>query len=354
MSGESGQEKSFDATETKLREERRKGNVAQSQEIPTLALYIGLGLVLFAVAGPVAKACLTLFSGFLAHPEDMGSQIIDGVKGSNPLPGTLWVIAPVFGLLVVFVLLALVAQQSLVVAPDRIKPKLSKISPLSNAKKKYGKDGMAEFLKRAVKLCIVTGFAVLYMTRLVGSVAQQIGRPEGLLFAMLRDETLVLLGWMIAATVAIALVDAPFAWWSHRNKLKMTFEEIKEENKTQEGDPQMKAERRARARAIAQGTMMRDVATADVVIVNPTHYAVALKWDRASGGAPVCVAKGVDHVAAAIRARATEAGVMIHSDPPTARAVHAAVEIGDQIRPEHYAAVAAALHLAQTLKAARQ
>jgi flagellar biosynthetic protein FlhB len=129
----------------------------------------------------------------------------------------------------------------------------------------------------------------------------------------------------------------------------MTREEVKDEQKKSEGDPLMKSQRRARAREIANSTMLADVKTASVVIVNPTHYAVALSWDRETGAAPVCVAKGVDHLAFAIREAAREADVIIHSDPPTARAIHATVEIGGTIKPEHYAAVASAIHLAQVL-----
>jgi flagellar biosynthetic protein FlhB len=109
-------------------------------------------------------------------------------------------------------------------------------------------------------------------------------------------------------------------------------------------------QRRQRGHDIATNRMIADVATADVVIVNPTHYAVALKWSRATGGAPICVAKGVDDVAARMRAAAAKAGVPLHSDPPTARAVFATVDIGQQILPEHYRAVAAAIRFAERMR----
>jgi flagellar biosynthetic protein FlhB len=134
----------------------------------------------------------------------------------------------------------------------------------------------------------------------------------------------------------------------------MSHQEIREETKQSEGDPYMKAERRQRGREIATNRMLLDVPKADVVIVNPTHYAVALQWARTRGSAPVCVAKGQDDVALRIREIAAEAKVPIHSDPPTARALHAAVEIGHEIRPEHYRAVAAAIRFADRMrKAAR-
>ena len=130
----------------------------------------------------------------------------------------------------------------------------------------------------------------------------------------------------------------------------MSHKELRDEYKESEGDPAMKQQRRQRAQDIAMNQMMGDVPSADVVVVNPTHYAVALKWKRGSGEVPVCVAKGVDEVAARIREKAREAGVPIHSDPPTARALHATIEIGQQISQEHYRPVAAAIRFADAMR----
>ena len=154
--------------------------------------------------------------------------------------------------------------------------------------------------------------------------------------------------------VAIAGVDLVWQRFDHARKLRMSFQEMREETKQSEGDPHMKAQRRSRAEAIATNRMLLDVPKADVVIVNPTHYAVALKWARTKGSAPVCVAKGEGEVALRIREIAATAGVPVHSDPPTARALHATVEIGREIAPEHYRAVAAAIRFADRMrKAAR-
>ena len=130
----------------------------------------------------------------------------------------------------------------------------------------------------------------------------------------------------------------------------MSRKEMMDENKNSEGDPAMKQQRRQKGVAIAMNQMMGDVPDADVIIVNPTHYAVALKWDRLNGTAPECVAKGVDLVAAQIREVAQENAVPIHSDPPTARALYATVEIGDQIPKDHYKTVAAAIRFADKIR----
>lgn len=351
MSGDAdnGQEKSFEATQSKLDEARKQGDVAQSPEVGSLMVYCGLAIALLIFGGTVARAFLKDLSSLLAFPDAMGEAALFSNTGRDLVIDLALSCAPLLLCLIAAVCAGLAVQRSVTFAPKRIAPKLSKISPLSNAKQKYGRDGMAEFLKRAVKLGIVTVTAIFYLIRLIGEVAYEIGRPEAFLFPKIAQETLLLLACIIMASLVITAVDLPFVQWSHKFKQRMTREEVKEEQKTSEGDPMMKSQRRARAREIANSTMLADVKNANVVIVNPTHYSVALAWDRASGSAPICVAKGVDHLAFAIREAAKEAGVMIHSDPPTARAVHATVEVGETIRPEHYAAVASAIHLAQVL-----
>ncbi|MGB3455005.1 MAG: flagellar type III secretion system protein FlhB [Litorimonas sp.] len=349
MSEDSGQEKSFEATQGKIDEARKKGDVAKSSELASVALYCGVAVAIMTLGGTMGLSVLTHLSGMLEYPQEAGHLILEAGAAGNMFGSIVLGLVPLLGIMMAAVLLALVAQRSIVFAPEKIKPKLSKISPISNAKQKYGRDGMAEFAKRAVKLMIVCVASGAYLIRLASEVSHEIGRPEGYLFSKMAGESLLLLGWMIAATCLIAAVDLPFAQWSHLLKLRMTREEVKDENKKNEGDPLIKSQRRARAREIASGSMLADVATANVVIVNPTHYSVALRWDREAGGAPVLVAKGVDGLAFAIRERAKDHGILIHSDPPCARAIHATVEVGEEIRPEHYAAVASAIHLSETL-----
>ena len=152
-------------------------------------------------------------------------------------------------------------------------------------------------------------------------------------------------------SAAIGAVDFMWQKAEHIRKNRMSRKELVDEAKQQEGDPHMKGQRRQRAQEIAMNQMLGDVPGADVVIVNPTHYAVALKWSRLPGAAPECVAKGVDQIAFRIREIAEEAAVPIHSDPPTARALFAMVEIGQEVHPEHYQAVAAAIKFAEAMRA---
>ena len=156
--------------------------------------------------------------------------------------------------------------------------------------------------------------------------------------------------------VALCLGGVDLLWQirQHLVRNRMSHQELVEEHKETEGDPQARAARRQRGQDIAMNRMMADLPKADVVIVNPTHYAVALKWDRSAGQAPVCLAKGTDEAALRIRAAAAEHGIPIHRDAPAARAIFATVDIGRPIRPEHYRAVAAALRLTEAMRRKRR
>jgi flagellar biosynthetic protein FlhB len=161
----------------------------------------------------------------------------------------------------------------------------------------------------------------------------------------------------IVLVIALALGVVDYTWQraEHLRTNRMSRKELTDEAKNSDGDPAMKQKRRQKAIALAMNQMLNDVPEADVIVVNPTHYAIALKWDRTGSGAPECVAKGVDLVAARIREVAQENGVPIHSDPSTARALYATVEIGETIQRDHFKAVAAAIRFADRIrKAARK
>jgi flagellar biosynthetic protein FlhB len=237
-----------------------------------------------------------------------------------------------------------------VFAPEKIKPKLSKLSLISNAKQKYGMDGMVEFLKKFFKMMFVAAIAIIFFYQAYFYLPSMSFLPASQILPQMRETALTITFFVLIPTGLIALVDWPYAKFSHMKKLRMSFQELKDEQKESEGDPYMKMARRERARAISQNQMIQDVKKADVVIVNPTHYAVALKWDRDAGEVPICLAKGTDGLAAQIREQAELHDVAIHSDPPAARSLHATVEVGEPIRPEHYAAVAAAIHYADKLR----
>ena len=181
--------------------------------------------------------------------------------------------------------------------------------------------------------------------RIVASAASDPRVLAGSLAALLAQFTVL----VMFVSAAIAAADWLWQRHTHLAKNRMTRQELLDETKQAEGDPHLKGKRRRRAEEIATNRMLQDIPGAAVVVVNPTHYAVALRWSPADPSPPICVAKGVDGVATRIREAAEAAGVPIFSDPPTARALHASVEIGAAIEREHFAAVAAAIRFARSL-----
>ena len=246
--------------------------------------------------------------------------------------------------------LALIAQRAPVFAPSKLAPKWSRLSPIATAKQKFGSQGLVEFAKGLVKLVVVSVVLGMFLwgnrDRIIGALRLE----PGIVTAEMLGLTQGLLVRIAIIAAVIGLFDLLWQRVSHRNRQMMTRKQLLDEMKDSEGDPQLKQQRRARAVAIATTPLAREVAGADVIIVNPTHYAVALAWDRTSGAAPVCVAKGVDAMAARIREIAAENGVPIRSDPPTARALFAEVAVGQQIARRHYVAVAAAIRFAEELR----
>ncbi|MFC5738922.1 EscU/YscU/HrcU family type III secretion system export apparatus switch protein [Sinirhodobacter huangdaonensis] len=353
MSEEDDSEREFDPTPHKLEEARRKGDIVRSSEITVAAAYGGILLASLALGGQAliafgehAMVLLDQADGLSRQMLGGGSAVAAGVVARMLGPAMLWLLAPA-----VLVLLALLAQRAIVVAPDKIMPKLSRIDPLGNARQKFGRTGLFEFLKSFVKLAVI---AVILGRFLSGKVAQIIATQEMGVPVAVREMLRMLLDFLtLLAVIAVVIAAIDYLWqraeFLRRNR--MTRKELIDEMKQSEGDPHIRQQRRQKAIAIATRQMISEVAKADVVVVNPTHYAVALQWQRGSGRAPVCIAKGVDEIAARIREVAQKSAVPIHSDPPTARALYATIDIGAEIRPEQYRAVAAAIRFAEKMRA---
>lgn len=346
-------EKSHEPTPHKLQEARKKGEIARSADLTTAAAYGGFLLAALAIGAASVERAGTALMTLLARSGPL-ADLLFGAGAGPALSGLLVTLVTAllgwFAIPAGMALLAVFAQRGFVVAPEKLRPKWSRLNPVENAKKKYGTSGLFEFTKNFAKLLLYSVVLGLFLAwRLDDMAAGLFADPAlvaGLLMRMLVEFLFVVL------IVALSLGVLDYLWQRHDflRRNRMSTQEVKEEHKRHEGDPHLKQERRQRAARIASGQMMADVPTADVVIVNPTHFAVALKWARTPGSAPVCVAKGVDHIAHAIRDLAAEHGVPIRHDPPTARALHATTEIGQEIDPGHYRAVAAAIRFAEAMR----
>ena len=347
------EDKQFEPSQKKLDDARKKGEVPKSVDLTTAAAYGG---VLIAGLG-FGPAALTSFADammiLLDQPDALASVAFSGAQ--TPLMGgvlreTMTPLLPIFAIPAAMALLAVIAQQALIFAPTKIAFKLSRISPLQGFKNKFGRNGLFEFAKSFTKLFVFGAILGVYlwlqMDRVIGSIQLS---PVSITIELLR----LVIGLMLIVLIVSASIGViDFLWQraEHLRKHRMSRKEMMDELKQSDGDPLLKQQRRQRAIDLAMNGMLADVPDADVVIVNQTHYAVALQWDRMPGTAPKCVAKGVDEIAARIREIATEHAVPVHSDPPTARALHASVEIGDEIAQDQYEAVAAAIRFAEAMR----
>lgn len=352
----SSQEKSHDATPQKLEKARKKGDFARSQDAQAAAGYIGFALAIFVAGAWCADQLGQTLMVFLARPAELAAMATSattdtiGMLSGQILSG----IAPILLGPAVLILLMLIAQRGIVLAPDKLKPKLSRISPISNAKQKYGPQGLMEFVKSALKLTALSFVLSFVMWSEMDRLALFVRLDPRFIPALLADQFWMILTGVLIVALSLAAIDVLWQRHSHRRRMRMTHQEVKDETKQSEGDPHMRAQRRDRGREIASNRMLHDVPTADVVVVNPTHFAVALKWSREANSVPICIAKGEDEWARRIRLRAEQADVPIHHDPPTARSLHASVEVGHRIQPDHYKAVAAAIIFADKMRAQRR
>ena len=352
MSEQDSADKPHEATARKLEKAREKGELPRAADLTATAAAAGLLSLALLPGGWVPLRLGELGHALLDRAEPMSRQLLGGGSGAGSaiLQALALAVAPALLLPVLAIFAVLFAIRGIVFAPDKLKPKLSRISPLSNAKQKFGLTGLFEFAKSTVKLLIYGGVLWIYLSAQSERIIATIGQSPGQATAELLWLLVGFLAIVVAVMATVGAVDFFWQRFDHMRRQRMSHQELRDEHKESEGDPHMKQERRSRGQQIAGNRMLDAVPGADVVIVNPTHFAVALHWDRASKGAPVCVAKGVDGIALRIRERAQAAGVPIHNDPPTARALHATVDLGAEIAVEHYAPVAAAIRFAEAMR----
>ncbi|MDQ2093983.1 EscU/YscU/HrcU family type III secretion system export apparatus switch protein [Rhodalgimonas zhirmunskyi] len=346
-------DKKHDPTQKKLDEARKKGDIPKSNDLLVAASYFGLLIcVLMAGAGSIetlGAAMVTMIdqSSALA-PEIFNGDaraLLGSILSEVGLSMMPWFIIPAL-----LVIATLVAQRGITFAGSKLHFKASRISPISNAKNKYGRNGIFEFSKSFIKLLVYSGVLALFIrARLAEMAAAAMGEPVLSIGLLVEVATEFL---FVAFLVALVIGALDFLWQraEHIRKNRMSDKEMRDEHKEVEGDPHMKQLRRQRAQEIAFSQMMGNIPKADVIITNPTHYAVALKWSREKHAAPECIAKGVDEIAARIREEAQRHGIPMRQDPPTARAIYASVEIGQEVKPENYMAVAAAIRFADAMR----
>lgn len=345
-------EKTEDPTQKRLQDALERGDVVKSQEVSTWFVIAGGTLVVAAFSGPMVTGLATSFRGLIANAHrvefDRG-----GLMGLIDKLGVETLVATAVPVLVLA--LAAIAgnmvQHRLVWSAEQLKPKLSKISPIAGAKRLFSKIALFNFAKGLVKLAVIGAIMVWLMWperhRLDTIVATD---PAGVL-ALTETLSIKLLAATAAVLALIAGLDYLFQYRQWFERQKMSLREMKEEFKQTEGDPVIRSKLRQVRQNRMRKRMMAAVPKASVVITNPTHYAVALQYERGMN-APLCVAKGIDSLALKIREIAREHGIPVVENPPLARALHGSVAIDGEVKPEHYKAVAEVIGYVMRLRRA--
>lgn len=336
--------KTEEATPRKLEEARKKGDVARSPDIASALSLLAAALVLLTAGGWFATSMAEQFLPFIAAPHQLMGGL-DAGAGVEIASRALWAAAPFLGALTLAVILGGVggnlAQSGLIFSGEKIKPTWEKVSPLAGFKRIFGPDGLVQFLKTFLKLIAVG--AICWFTLKPHAVElKNLAAMSPLAILPLTQDLAVVL--FVSALVFLGFAaGADYLWQRFRfaQRMRMTKEELKEDYKQSEGDPHVKARLKQIRIQRSRKRMMQNVPKATVVVTNPTHYSVALRYEPDKGDdAPVCVAKGVDALALRIREVAREHGVEVVENVPLARALYAAVDVDEVIPKAHFEAAA--------------
>jgi flagellar biosynthesis protein FlhB len=344
MAEDTSQEKTEEPTPRKKQKAREEGNIARSRELNTSAILI-VAAICFLVFGKSFALSIQRIMAFCFKfdPRASWDPRVVGDYLHAVLFDVFMTILPVFGFLLFAALFAPIGLGGWNFSTKALAPKGSRLNPLSGFKRMFSVNSIVELLKGWGKVLVVATAAILVLISLKNQLLSMVFQPMET--AVSHAATILVWSFLLiaASTVVIAMIDIPFQIHSHTKKLRMTMQEIKDEYKNTEGKPEVKAKVRQLQREMANRRMMADVPDADVIITNPTHYAVALKYEPNAMPAPLLVAKGVDEVALKIREIGTEYKVPVLEIPALARAVYHNTKIGDEIPEGLYIAIAQVL-----------
>ncbi len=341
---ESGQEKTEDPTEKRLKESRDKGQIARSKELNTLAVVMVSAVALMMIGPAMVRKLMDLMVfNFTLDREVLYSTDTMGIHLLASIEQGFSVLGPFFFMVLAAALIGPLLLGGWLFSAKSLAPKFERMNPWAGLKRMFSVKALVELLKALAKFLVVL-FVALTVLNLRQDDLLSLGN-EALPVALGHG------GWVLSSSllilscslIVIAAVDIPFQLWDNKKKLLMTKQEVRDEYKDSEGKPEVKSRIRQLQREMAERRMMDEIPKADVVITNPTHYAVALKYDPVNSGAPVVVAKGGDFLAQKIREVATEHDVIILESPPLARAVYYSTELGHPIPAGLYLAVAQVL-----------
>jgi flagellar biosynthetic protein FlhB len=352
MAGDSEQERTEPASPRRLEQAREEGDIPRSRELATCAVLFAAGAGLMFTGDSLVRQMNRLVASGMSF--DRGQAFDFNLllgRLADDLAGVLLAFVPLAGVLFVAALASPILIGGWIFSGSALAPKFNRLNPLSGLGNMISARAGVELLKAIAKSLLVGIVSWIVISRQIDAMLALSIEPVKTGGAHLAD--LLLRGFLVivCSLVAIALIDGPYQLWHYADKLKMTREELRQEAKEQDGDPHIKAKIRQMQREMAKRRMMAEVPTADVVVTNPTRYAVALKYTDGKMSAPKVVAKGTDEIAAKIRELAAEHKVPLLEAPPLARALYTHAELGDEIPSGLYTAVAEVLAYVFQLRA---
>lgn len=341
---DSSQEKTEEATPRRLEKAREEGDVPRSRELSTFAVLMAGSVGLWVFGDRITESVINVMKDNLSVERaalyDTNQMAIHLASAAHEV---VWALVPLMGLLAVAAIIGPLGLGGWNFAGKALMPKGSRINPISGLKRMFSMRSLVELVKGILKVSLVGGLAVLIIDWLEPEI--MFLPMESMESALAHSVSIIL--WsaiaLSASTLIIAVIDVPYQLYEHAKKLKMSMQDIKDEFKETEGKPEVKRKVRQLQMEMAQRRMMGDVPDADVIITNPTHYAVALKYDPGRASAPIMLAKGADQVAFKIREIGQEYDIPILEAPPLARSIYYNTEIGDEIPEGLYIAVAQVL-----------
>ncbi|MCZ4310844.1 flagellar biosynthesis protein FlhB [Vibrio atlanticus] len=355
MAESDGQERTEDATPKRLQQAKEKGQIARSKELASASVLIVGAIALMWFGESMAKALFETMQRLFSLSRE---EVFDTTKLLEIAGGALVnLLFPLFLILITLFVAAVIGAAGvggINFSMQAAMPKASKLNPLSGIKRMFGLQSWVELLKSILKVALVSGMAI-YLIQASQHDLMQLSMevyPQNIFHAL--DILLNFILLISCSLLIVVAIDIPFQIWQHADQLKMTKQEIKDEHKDTEGKPEVKGRIRMLQREAAQRRMMADVPQADVIVTNPEHFSVALRYKQNQDKAPVVVAKGVDHMAMKIREIARENDIYIVPAPPLARALYHTTELEQQIPDGLFTAVAQVLAYVFQLKQYRK
>ena len=352
---DSDQEKTEEATPRRQEKAREEGQVARSRELNTFLLLLGGVIGLYSMGGMLYDQLgAVMEQAFLFERRQAMESTPMLVNALDLGQRTLFAMMPLFLLLAIIALVAPGLMGGWLISGKSMQPKFSKLNPIKGVKRILSTQALIELAKAIAKSVLVGGVAATFLYYNIGKFMALMDQPIQQALTNALSMAAQAAGLMALALIVVILIDVPFQLWDNAKKLRMSQEEVKREHKESEGDPHVKARIRQQQQAMARGRMMSKVPEADVIITNPTHYAIALTYQEGSMGAPRLVAKGADAVAARIREIGEEAGVPRLQAAPLARALYHHVDLDAEVPADLYTAVAEVMAWAYRLKQVAQ